>query len=941
MNRVKLFAFLFGGASSIILASAAQAQTQGGAQTSEVVVTGSRVIANGNNSPTPVTVVQAQELMQLQPTTLFDALNDLPVFQGSRGQFSQPNTTGLFGGGNPATSELNLRNLGAQRTLILFDGQRVPPTNALGIVDVDMIPQELVQRVDVVTGGASAVYGSDAVAGVVNYVIDHNFNGFKADASYGESSFSDDKTWKIGLAAGAKFANDMGHIEISYDHYDTAGLPSRFDRPQYLNCQLQGISGLPGGAGSATNPYGDYCNVHSTQNTFGGLITNGALKGQTFNSNGVLTPFQAGSLTLTNNYQVGGDGTQTGYNSLAAPYHFDQVFVRMDYDLTDQIRGHAEVVENWKVDTTFSNPSSFNNQTFSTSNAFLPAAYQTAMGAATTFNMSKNYLAIPLLKQVSNVQNLFVNAGLDGKFGKYNWAVDVDYGANAIHDVFYNSINQQYLAAALDAVVNPANGQTVCRASLTNSAYSNCVPFNAFGPNAASAAAINYVTGTTHYTPEFNQIDLNGHISGDIFQLPAGPVTAAISAEYRKQGFYVGSDALPSQFANCTGLTYNCSASTLVYVNSFAALNWTYDAVKEAALEAEIPILKNQPLFQALDFNGAVRFTDYDYGGSVWTWKVGLEWHLNDEVTVRATQSLDVQAPSLSMLFGPVLYNGAGQTFDLLTQQNSSGPTINIGNPNVKPETAHNTTVGVIWRPQFVPGLAFTVDAYHVIDDGALVNIQAQATSTQQTCDALGGVPTYCSLIVRPLPWSNTSPPNTATEWLDGFENVGAIETYGADFEVNYAHRLFDRPFSARLLSTWQPHYLYTVPGSPTYDFGNVAFPNLVPMQGVPSIQFTGTVNYAFTDAFTASVTERWRSAMSLLPGGAGFYKVPEVPAYATTNLNFSYKVWKAGDELYLNVQNLFAAMPPQEVSTGSNSGFPLTDSPIGRFITLGFRVRY
>ena len=106
-------------------------------------------------------------------------MNNLPVFQGSRGQFSLPNTTGLYGGGNPATTQLNLRNLAPQRTLILFDGQRVAPTNALGIVDVDMVPQELIQRVDVVTGGVSAVYGSDAIAGVVNFITDKNFNGFK------------------------------------------------------------------------------------------------------------------------------------------------------------------------------------------------------------------------------------------------------------------------------------------------------------------------------------------------------------------------------------------------------------------------------------------------------------------------------------------------------------------------------------------------------------------------------------------------------------------------------------------------------------------------------------------------------------------------------------------------------------------------------------------
>jgi outer membrane receptor protein involved in Fe transport len=942
MTSIKFVAAMLGGASTIALASTAWAQApaaQGGQSVGEIVVTGSRVIANGNNSPTPVTVVQTQELMTLQPTTINDALNNLPVFQGSRGQFSQPNTTGLFGGGNPATNELNLRNLGAQRTLILFDGQRVPPTNALGIVDVDEIPQQLIQRVDVVTGGVSAVYGSDAVAGVVNYIVDKNFNGFKAEANYGQSSFNDDKTWKAGFAAGMRFADGKAHVEVSYDHFNTEGIPHRSMRPQYAYCTLQGLASLPGSPGSATNPYQNYCNIHSTQSTFGGLITNGSLKGQTFDSNSVLTPFISGSPVLTNNNQVGGSGTQGGYSSLAAPYHFDEAYARLDYDLTDKVRFHVAVVGAWKVDTTYSNPSNaLNNTTFSTSNAYLPAAYATAMGSATTFTMFKNYLELPLLTQISSVQNLFVNGGFDGKIGKYDWAVDVDYGANTIRDVFYNSINQQRLAAALDAV--NSNGQAVCNASLSNPAYSNCAPFNAFGPTAASAAAMAYVTQTTHYTPQFNQIDVNGHISGDIFDLPAGPVKAALSGEYRKQGYQNTSDALPTQYANCANLRFNCTSSTLVFVNSFGALDWVYDAVKEGAIEADIPVVKDQPYFQSLNINGAVRYTNYDFGGSAWTWKVGLDWHVNDELTIRATQSQDIQAPSMEMLFGPVLYNG-GNNLDLLTNQTSLAPTINIGNPNVTSEVAHNTTAGFVWRPHFAPGLSFTVDAYHVIIDKALVQIQGQATTTQQICNASGGTALYCSLIVRPLPYSNTSPANIVTTFYDAFENVASIETYGADFELNYTRRLFDRPFNLRLFTTWQPHYLYSVPGAQTFDFGNVAFPNLVPLQAVPAVQLTGTLNYAFTDDFTATVTERWRSPLSLLAGGAGVYIAPTVPSFYTTNLNLSYHFTKKGDEVYLNIQNLFNAMPPEAVGTGANSGFPLTDSPIGRFITLGVRIKY
>ena len=152
----------------------------------EVQVTGTRIITNGNASPSPVTVVSTNDLLEVQPgATLADALNTLPAFSGSRGSSSNPTTIGSAAGGNGSANSLNLRNLGPTRTLVLMDGKRVPPTLFNGVVDVDIIPQALVERVDIVTGGVSAVYGSDAVSGVVNYVMNHKFEGFRADTSYG------------------------------------------------------------------------------------------------------------------------------------------------------------------------------------------------------------------------------------------------------------------------------------------------------------------------------------------------------------------------------------------------------------------------------------------------------------------------------------------------------------------------------------------------------------------------------------------------------------------------------------------------------------------------------------------------------------------------------------------------------------------------------------
>ena len=193
---------------------------------SPIVVTGSRIVRNGNSAPTPVTVVSAEQLAATTPTNIPDALNKLPAFTGSR----SPNT--IATGTNPGTGNyLNLRAFGTQRTLILLDGRRVPPTSYDGTVNVDVLPQALMQRVDVVTGGASAVYGSDAVTGVVNFVLDKRFEGLKGVAQGGISSRNDDESWKVGLAGGISLFGGRGHLIGSVEHTDRQGIPSKFDRP--------------------------------------------------------------------------------------------------------------------------------------------------------------------------------------------------------------------------------------------------------------------------------------------------------------------------------------------------------------------------------------------------------------------------------------------------------------------------------------------------------------------------------------------------------------------------------------------------------------------------------------------------------------------------------------------------------------------------------------
>src|SRR5690348_10550359 len=257
---LKIKHWLVCGAAIAALPTAAYAQATAGAGVESVTVTGSRVISDAANSPTPLTVVSTDDLKALTPTSIPDGLAKLPVFQGS-GMVGRPGD----GSHNFSSSTLNLRNFGAQRTLVLLDGHRLTPSNDDGTVDVDTVPQMLVSRVDVVTGGASAVYGSDAVTGVVNFVLDKKFTGFKADINTGISTYADAMSYNLNAAVGSDLFGGRGHFEASleYRHRDPVNQSARPYGPTLL-----ADSAGEAGTGTAADPFNRIENARRPNSTF-------------------------------------------------------------------------------------------------------------------------------------------------------------------------------------------------------------------------------------------------------------------------------------------------------------------------------------------------------------------------------------------------------------------------------------------------------------------------------------------------------------------------------------------------------------------------------------------------------------------------------------------------------------------------------------------------
>ncbi len=355
----------------------------------QVVVTGSRVISDPSRSPTPIMVFGTRQLQSTTPSNLPDALNKLPVFQGSL----QPRTAGNGGSGS-GMNVLALRNFGAQRTLVLFDGHRVAPSNSNGTVDIDTLPQMLIQRVEVVTGGGSAVYGSDAVTGVVNFVLDRNFTGLQLDFNSGLSNYGDGFSYKAAVAAGASLLGGRAHVEFSLEHFNQDGVPilARPYGPQYWSLT---------GSGTAASPYVNVSNTRVPTHSFGGIITCAApctLNGQQFVADGVVVPFVHGTPTGTANVESGGDGAYNPFGQAITYFRTSSAFGRFSYDLDDattaylQLSG-SEAFAGGTWYPTLLNPGAYDTNRFFTSNVFLPASVQQALNPGNlpdqTFRLTK------------------------------------------------------------------------------------------------------------------------------------------------------------------------------------------------------------------------------------------------------------------------------------------------------------------------------------------------------------------------------------------------------------------------------------------------------------------------------------------------------------------------------------------------------------------------
>ncbi|MGY6554203.1 MAG: TonB-dependent receptor [Wenzhouxiangella sp.] len=868
-------------------------------------VTASRIRQGGFEAPTPTTEITSEEIEASGLSNVADVINTMPAVRPSLTPVSTVNNASWSGG-----HHMDLRGLGFNRTLVLVDGKRYVPTHIEGPVDINVVPQALLQAVDIVTGGASASWGADAVAGVINLRFNRDFEGARGLVQYGTSDQNDSTNRKASFSFGSRLADGRGHALIGVEAADDSGIALLGDRSWGAK-----------GWGTINNPNFTpdndeprilvVPNVVSSNTSFGGLINAGPLRGIQFDNNGNPIPFRYGEL-ISGNVMIGGDGAFTHVNqTLAAPQERQSAYGRFSFDFSDAVTGVLET--SWSRSEASPIPNLTRSDTsirIQRDNAFLPASIVEAMDQnnITSFTMgrlSRDY-ARTINHKTTSTRRIAV--GLEGELNNgWTWDAYVSDGSSKTELLAENNRITSRYNAAIDAVIDPATGAIVCRNAAARAA--GCVPMNLFGEGAPSEAARAYVTATSWRLWDISQQAAAATISGDLFDLPGGSLSMAAGLEWRTEEAIVTSDELSVAGQFVTGNTVPWEGKV---------------DVKEGFAEVSAPLIQDTAWADSVVFNGAVRLTDYSTSGTVTTWKFGGTWFITDQWRVRATRSRDIRAPSLAELFS----GSTTSIFNVLDPElgtTYSVSSLSSGNADLEPEEADTTTVGLIFDPS--PNLSMSLDYYDINIDGAI--IQLTAATIVNRCSTIQ--PQLCALITR-------GPDGTISQVAATPQNLQKLQLRGADFELLYNRPIAEGNLRLRALVSYTDRVILD-DGQTVIDLaGTVEQPTIASIGGTP--RWNGNLNAGYrTGPVSVGATMRYvgggKISRDLTPKDRNI-----ISASARTyfDINASYDL-NDSMTLFASVRNLTDRDPPI-VGGGFATVRSLYDV-IGRYYSAGLRFQY
>lgn len=809
----------------------------------EVVVTGTRIRSPNLTSNSPLTVVNSQEVKLQGATNIESVLNNLPSVVADQ------NST--ISNGSDGTAAVNLRNLGSQRTLVLIDGRRLNPGNATSsptpsAADLNFIPAALIDRVDVVTGGASAVYGSDAVAGVVNFIMKKNYQGLQIDTQYSffnhqngngrahlaltdpaagqpanatipstpSDITSDGDTWTVSAIFGANTPDEKGNV-TAYATYQNLQPVLQSSR-DFSTCALSDLgSGFLQCAGSSNTPYG----------RFGSSVNNPDGSNSFIAYNGSKYSFD----TSPNNYLQRNDDRYTaGY---FAHYKInDHIEAYSDFMFLDD-HTEAQIAPSGLFRGT--GPFGGTNYSLNCNNPFLGATQVAALcpgvavtpgaagGATVTLPLTGyRFASLPRIDDLRHT-DYKIDIGARGQLGQ-GWSYDayLQYGISILSENYQNDVSTSRVQDALN-VINDANGNPVCASTVAGTSR-GCVPLNLFRAQGAgfTPAALGYVVAPGFQEGTSKEQIASINITGDLGQygikspFATDGVGVAVGAEYRSESLDLRTDTefQSGDLSGQGGATPSASGQYDVY---------------ELFGEVRVPILQNLPFARDLSFDGGYRYSDYSTVGNTNTYKGELSYSPIRDIRVRGSYNHAVRAPSTNELFAPrnvnlqsyedpcsngvsadgfpsqaqcaltgvtaAQYQATLRELQTGVAQNGSieDCTLNQcsqllqGNPSLRAETSDSYTGGFVLTPSFIPNLAISVDYFAIKVNHVIQQGFAPGEAILNNC--LSGEQNYCALIHR-------DPTDGVLFGTNGYVvqtevNAGFLRTNGIDVTANYRTR--------------------------------------------------------------------------------------------------------------------------------------------------------
>lgn len=938
-------------------------------QLEEVIVTGSLISDPNRESPSPIVITTMSDLQKSGTVTLEAALNQMP-------QFAPSGSAGNGGQGTGGHATVNLHGLGANRNLVLLDGRRLPLADIFGTVDINLVPESILSSVQTITGGASAVYGSDAMSGVVNFISLDHFEGATFDVQYGNTESGDSAQTKASLAFGTTFAQERGHALLSLGYTDRDGLYGRERLPFFALLTPSSFIGQGTFVPSATN-LPNQAAVNALFASYGVAATVANTLNLGFNDDGTLF-----SQTAARNYK----GPTTGDYALIAnnvrmpvqkgfivqnPLERKSVFSKFDYEV-GPVTAYGQVlyVDSEVFTSTGNSLTQFGTlTTIPVSNPFIPNDLRTLLAsrpdAAAPFTWNGRYVGLPFKswdEQYTTAQYL---GGVRGALPFKNWTWDVFAAYDTTDHLQTN--NNAVLKSRVQTLLNASDGgNSICAGG-----------FNPFGLNNSqriSQACIDYMTTTAQSTEDLSQTTYQGVVQGSLFELPAGEVKLALLADHRRNTYTYRPD---SQLAAQNIEAVIASQGTRGKIS-----------VDEMAAQIDIPLLAELPLVKKLSVGAAFRRSDYSTSGSVDSYESDIRWEPTDTLLVRGGYQRAVRAPNIGELFAAAsgsqiafgtppgalgdpcdirstARTGAGGAAvrSLCLAQGIPAAVIDTyvfpttatagrtqGNLGLQPEIADTYNLGLSWKSRsaspLLGGLSVSLDYYTIeIDD--VISVVPGLSALSKCYNLDGSNPSYsidnqfCQLLSRDA--------NGLLELIQTpYLNLGGLKTKGVDVQLDWRADLADMGLESvggTLFFNTGVGYLLeysvqTLPGSAFQDFKgtNTIAANHTVSNTFPEWKALTTLGYAVGPA-TVSVRWRYQDAMAdvtsiTTPATPGVGVAP----YNLFDLSASYDVSDTW-QLRVGVTNLTDEGPVTVSSSQTGTDTSVFDV-LGRSYYMGVRVR-